>query len=56
MLGIGVTKVDGKPVGVGASFLRTAMICVVLPALIVGPDRRGLDDVLVGTVVVRRRG
>lgn len=55
VVGIGVTGVDGHAVGIARSFARPALICVVLPAVLIGPGRRALDDVLLGTVVVRRR-
>ncbi len=52
---IGVTRVDGSPIGVMRAVVRTALGCLVIPAVVVGPDRRGLDDVALGTVVVNRR-
>ncbi|MFV0453258.1 MAG: RDD family protein [Propioniciclava sp.] len=53
--GVGVVRTDGARIGWGAAVLRAAMICLVLPALVVGAERRGLDDLVLGTVVVRRR-
>lgn len=52
---IGVTRIDGQPIGWGRAVLRTAMICMVVPALVVGAERRGLNDLVLGTVVVNRR-
>lgn len=52
---LGVVRVERRPLDVGRSVLRAAMVCVVLPALIVGTDRRGLHDLAAGTVVVSRR-
>lgn len=52
---IGVTRLDGQPVGWGRAVLRSALVCLVLPALVVGAERRGLNDLLLGTVVVNRR-
>lgn len=52
---IGVTGIDGRPIGWGRSILRAALVCLVVPALVVGAERRGLDDLLLGTVVVSRR-
>jgi uncharacterized RDD family membrane protein YckC len=53
---IGVVRVDRSgPVGVGRSVLRAALLCLVLPALVIGTDRRGLHDLATGTVVVTRR-
>ncbi len=53
--GVGVTRADGGALGPAGSLARAALVCLVLPTLIVGPERRALDDVLLGTVVVRRR-
>ena len=52
---IGVTRVDGRPIGAVRAIVRSALVCLVLPAAVIGPDRRGLDDLLLGTVVVNRR-
>lgn len=52
---IQVVRLDGEPLGWWRAIVRTAMVCVVLPAVVVGAERRGLDDLALGTVVVRRR-
>ncbi len=52
---IGVVRLEGGPVGFGRSLARAAMICLVLPAVVIGAERRGLDDLALGTVVVTRR-
>ncbi len=52
---VGVTRVDGTPIGVLRSIARAALVCLVLPAVVIGPDRRGINDLLLGTVVVNRR-
>ncbi|NLD76001.1 MAG: RDD family protein [Acidimicrobiales bacterium] len=52
---IGVTRVDGTPIDVWRSIVRSALVCLVLPAVVIGPDRRGINDLLLGTVVVNRR-
>jgi uncharacterized RDD family membrane protein YckC len=52
---LAVGRVDRSQLDLGRSFLRAAMVCVVLPALVVGTDRRGLHDLAAGTVVVNRR-
>lgn len=52
---IGVTQLDGRPIGWGRSILRAALVSLVVPALVVGAERRGLDDLVLGTVVVNRR-
>lgn len=43
------------PIGWARSAARAAMKCVVIPAVVIGGDRRGLDDLTLGTVVVNRR-
>jgi len=51
---IAVFRLDATPLGFGRALLRAGLVCMVVPALVVGPDRRGLHDVAVGTVVIRR--
>jgi uncharacterized RDD family membrane protein YckC len=46
---------DGRPVSLLLALLRTALICLVVPPLVYNPDRRGLHDLLTGTLTVRRR-
>lgn len=52
---VGVTMVSGEPLGWWRAPVRAALLCLVLPALVVGPERRGLHDLALGTVVVNRR-
>lgn len=52
---IAVVRLDTKPVGFPRALLRQALICLALPPLIIGPDRRGLQDLAANTVVVHRR-
>lgn len=52
---IAVVRVDNKPVGLPRAILRQALICLALPALVIGPDRRGLQDMAANTVVVNRK-
>lgn len=52
---IAVVRLDTKPVGLPRAVLRQALVSLALPALIIGPDRRGLHDLAVGTVVVNRK-
>ncbi len=51
---IGVTMLDGRPIGWTRSLSRAFLTCLVLPAIVVGAERRILSDILLGTVVVRR--
>ncbi|MBK8462399.1 MAG: RDD family protein [Nigerium sp.] len=52
---IGVVRVDGSPLGWGRALARAILVALVVPAIVVGADRRGLNDLLLGTVVVNRR-
>jgi uncharacterized RDD family membrane protein YckC len=50
-----VVAVDGRvPVGLGRLAVRGLLIAVVVPALFVDSDGRGLQDRVTGTAVVRR--
>lgn len=52
---IAVVRLDTKPVGFPRAILRQALVSMGLPPLIIGPDRRGLQDLAANTVVVNRR-
>lgn len=53
---VGLRVVPLKPgwIGVWRPLLRTALLCIVVPALIWDRDQRGLHDKFAGTVLVRR--
>ena len=51
---IAVVRLDGEPVGLVRAVVRTVLICLVIPAVVIGVHRRGLHDLAVGTVVVKR--
>lgn len=53
LLGIGIRRIDGSRVSVVRVVIRTALICLVIPALVWDRDRRGLHDIAVGTIAVR---
>jgi uncharacterized RDD family membrane protein YckC len=53
--GVAVVRLDGGPVSLLSALFRTALICLVVPPLIYNPDRRGLHDLVTGTLTVRRR-
>jgi len=55
IMGIQVTKLDLKRVDVLQVLGRTALIFLVIPAVIWDRDGRGMHDRLLGTVVVRTR-
>lgn len=52
---IAVVRLDHQPIGWARSAARAAMKVVLVPALVIGAERRGLDDLALGTVVVNRR-
>lgn len=55
VLGLRVVSIDGRMhVGLGRAALRGIMIALVIPALFVDIDGRGLQDRVTGTAVVRR--
>jgi uncharacterized RDD family membrane protein YckC len=51
---IAVVRGDRRPVTLSRALLRTALVCLVVPPLIYDRDHRGLHDMAVGTVVVKR--
>jgi uncharacterized RDD family membrane protein YckC len=55
ILRIGIVRLDRQPLGLPRAVLRALLVSLALPALVVGPDRRGLQDLAAGTIVVQRR-
>jgi hypothetical protein len=51
---IAVVLVGGGAVGWWRALARSVMVGLVVPAVVVGAERRGLDDLVLGTVVVNR--
>lgn len=49
-----VIRLDGEQLGWPRALARAAMICAVLPTIVIGAERRALNDLLLGTVVVSR--
>lgn len=57
LLGLRVVREDGAPaVGPLKALIRTALLALVIPAVVWGPDGRGLHDRLAGTRIVRAGG
>jgi hypothetical protein len=52
---IAVVRLDMKPLGLPRALLRAFLVSLALPALIISTDRRGLQDLAAGTVVINRR-
>lgn len=55
ILGVQVVRADGGRLGLGRVVLRTVLICLVIPAVVIDTYGRGLHDRAVGSVVVRAR-
>jgi uncharacterized RDD family membrane protein YckC len=53
--GLRVAKLDGSRPGFGPAVIRTALLCLAIPALLTDADGRGLHDRAAGTVVLRTR-
>lgn len=53
--GVGVVRTDHDSIGWWRAGVRAALICVVIPAIVIGAERRSLADLALGTVVIRRR-
>ena len=54
ILGIAVVSEDGGRLALWRIIVRTALICTVIPALVYDSQRRGLQDLAVGSRVVMR--
>ena len=53
LIGIRVVRLDGRPVGLWWSLLRTVLLLAVVPPLVFDRDLRGLHDKAADTVVIR---
>jgi uncharacterized RDD family membrane protein YckC len=51
---VAVVRLDRTPVTLLVALLRTLLICLVIPPVIYNRDRRGLHDLVAGTITVRR--
>lgn len=54
ILGMRLVPITGGYLGLWRPFARTALLCLVIPAVIWDTDQRGMHDRLAGTVLVRR--
>ena len=54
LLGMRVVPIAGGYLGLWRPFVRTALLCLVIPAVIWDRDQRGMHDRLIGTVLVKR--
>jgi uncharacterized RDD family membrane protein YckC len=53
LTGLRVVRLDGQPVGFTRALARTVLLMLVVPAMMMDRDLRGLQDKAAGTVVVR---
>ncbi len=53
IFGLRIMRVDGAWVGLWRPVIRTALLIIVIPAVIWDTDQRGLHDKAAGTVLVR---
>jgi uncharacterized RDD family membrane protein YckC len=53
LLGLRVIRLDGRPVGFGPALARTLLLLLVVPAMMMDRDLRGMQDKAARTVVVR---
>jgi hypothetical protein len=52
---IAVVRLESMPLNLPRALLRAFLVSLALPALIISTDRRGLQDLAAGTVVINRR-
>ncbi|GAA3530025.1 RDD family protein [Aeromicrobium flavum] len=53
IMGLRLINPDGRPIGIPRAVLRTLLLSLVLPAIIMTDDKRGLHDLAAGSKVVR---
>jgi uncharacterized RDD family membrane protein YckC len=53
LTGLRVVRLDGQPVGFPRALARTVLLMLVVPAIMMDRDLRGLQDKAASTVVVR---
>lgn len=52
LLRIRVINAQGGAIGLGRAAVRSALLCLVVPALVMTEDKRGLHDLAAGSKVV----
>lgn len=53
IMGLRVINVDGAPIGVPRAILRTFLLSLIIPAILMTEDKRGLHDLAVGSKEIR---
>ena len=51
VLGMRIENPDGRPIGIPRALLRTVLLCIVLPAIVMTDDKRGIHDLAAGSRV-----
>jgi uncharacterized RDD family membrane protein YckC len=51
IFGLKVENPDGRPIGIPRALVRSLLICLVIPALVMTDDKRGLHDLAAGSRV-----
>jgi len=46
-----VENPDGRPIGLPRAFLRSLLVCLVIPAIVMNDDKRGIHDLAAGSRV-----
>jgi uncharacterized RDD family membrane protein YckC len=54
IFGLKVEDPDGRPIGLLRAFARSLLLCLVIPALVMTDDKRGLHDLAAGSRVAQR--
>lgn len=52
---LAVVGEDGRPIGLVRAALRTALVCLVVPPLVMDEERRGMHDVFAHARVISLR-
>lgn len=55
VLDMKVEGIDGRPIGLWRSAIRTGLLCLVVPAILQNSEGRGLHDVAARSRIVRIR-
>jgi uncharacterized RDD family membrane protein YckC len=53
IFGLRVEGPDGRGIGLPRAMVRTALLCLVIPAIVMTDDRRGLHDIAAKSRVTR---
>lgn len=53
LLGLRVINTSGRPIGIARALIRTALLVLILPAILMTDDKRGLHDLAAGSKEIR---